>query len=98
MKKTIELCKVRPGETFTLDGVEFVKLDEEMGQAFVLTRDVALKNVPFEGDVADRDDHNNFCGVGLSRRLATVVQRRTRAHLRCGGGVSVTSTSPPWTE
>ena len=35
MKKTIELCKVRPGETFTLDGVDFVKLDEDMGQAFV---------------------------------------------------------------
>lgn len=49
MKKTIELCKVRPGETFTLDGVDFVKLDEDMGQAFALTRDVALKKRPLRG-------------------------------------------------
>ena len=71
MKKTIELCKVRPGETFTLDGVDFVKLDEEMGQAFVLTRDVALKNVPFEDDDADREDHNNFCGSWIEQAMAT---------------------------
>ena len=71
MKKTIELCKVRPGETFTLDGVDFVKLDEDMGQAFALTRDVALKNVPFEGDDADREDHNNFCGSWIEQAMAT---------------------------
>lgn len=71
MKKTIELCKVRPGETFTLDGVDFVKLDEDMGQAFVLTRDVALKNVPFEDDDADREDHNNFCGSWIEQAMAT---------------------------
>lgn len=71
MKKTIELCKVRPGETFTLDGIDFVKLDEDMGQAFVLTRDVALKNVPFEGDGADREDHNNFCGSWIEQAMAT---------------------------
>ena len=71
MKKTIELCKVRPGETFTLDGIDFVKLDEDMGQAFVLTRDVALKNVPFEDDDADREDHNNFCGSWIEQAMAT---------------------------
>lgn len=71
MKKTIELCKVRPGETFTLDGIDFVKLDEDMGQAFVLTRDVALKNVPFEDDDADREDHNNFCGSRIEQAMAT---------------------------
>lgn len=71
MKKTIELCKVRPGETFTLDGVDFVKLDEDIGQAFVLTRDVALKNVPFEDDDADREDHNNFCGSWIEQAMAT---------------------------
>ena len=71
MKKTIELCKVRPGETFTLDGIDFVKLDEDMGQAFVLTRDVALKNVPFEDDDADREDHNNFCGSWIEQAMST---------------------------
>ena len=71
MKKTIELCKVRPGETFTLDGIDFVKLDEDMGQAFALTCDVALKNVPFEDDDADREDHNNFCGSWIEQAMAT---------------------------
>ncbi|MEG1577167.1 MAG: hypothetical protein RR336_00200 [Oscillospiraceae bacterium] len=65
MSKTIELCKVRQGEVFTLDGAEFVKLDDDQGVVFALTRDVALKNIPFEDGDADRDDHNNFSGSNL---------------------------------
>lgn len=68
MAKTIELFKVRPGETFTLDGVEFVKLDEDLGDTFVLTRDVVMKDVPFEDDGAEREDHNNYIGSYLEKR------------------------------
>ncbi|MCI2057233.1 MAG: hypothetical protein LKJ86_08830 [Oscillibacter sp.] len=69
MKKTIELCKVRQGETFTLDGVEFVKLDEAADCSFVLTSDVALKNIPFEDEDAEREDHNNFCGSNIEKAM-----------------------------
>lgn len=66
MEKT--LFEVRSGETFTLDGVEFVKLDEVLGGALVLTRDVVMKNVPFEDEDAEREDHNNYIGSNLEKR------------------------------
>ena len=61
MGKNIELARVRRGERFTLDGVEFVKLDDEGGESFVLTADVIPETCPFERD-EDREDANNFDG------------------------------------
>lgn len=68
MAKAIELFKVRSGETFTLDGVEFVKLGEDLGDALVLARDVVMKNVPFEDEDAEREDHNNYIGSNLEKQ------------------------------
>lgn len=68
MVKTIELFKVRPGETFALDGVEFVKLGEDLGDTFALARDVVMKNVPFEDEDVERKDHNNYIGSYLEKR------------------------------
>lgn len=65
MEKTIELFKVRPGEVFTLDGVEFVKLDEDSGATLVVTRDVVGDDVQFEDDGAGRDNHNNYVDSNL---------------------------------
>ena len=61
MGKNIELARVRRGERFTLDGVEFVKLDDEGGESFVLMADVIPETCPFERD-EDREDANNFDG------------------------------------
>lgn len=61
MGKNIELARVRRGERFTLDGVEFVKLDDMNGEAFVLMADVIPETCPFERD-EDREDANNFDG------------------------------------
>lgn len=61
MGKNIELARVRRGERFTLDGVEFVKLDDERGESFVLMADVIPETCPFERD-EDREDANNFDG------------------------------------
>ena len=68
MARAIELFKVRSGETFTLDGVEFVKLGEDLGETFVVARDVVMKNVPFEDEDAGREDHNNYSGSNLEKR------------------------------
>ena len=38
MIKNMELAQVRRGESFILDGVKFVKLDEDAHASFVLTR------------------------------------------------------------
>lgn len=61
MGKNIELACVRRGGRFTLDGVEFVKLDDEGGESFVLMADVIPETCPFERD-EDREDANNFDG------------------------------------
>ena len=61
MGKNIELARVRRGERFTLDGVEFVKLDDMNGEAFVLMADVIQETCTFERD-EDREDANNFDG------------------------------------
>lgn len=64
-EKTIELGKVRQGERFKLDGVEFVKLDCDEEATFVLTADTLPECCAFEDDDAERNDHNNFVGSCL---------------------------------
>ena len=68
MKKTIELSRVRQGEHFTLDGVEWVKLDETHMGAFVVSSDALPDNCPFESD-DDREDANNFCGSHIAKEM-----------------------------
>lgn len=65
--KTITLGQVRNGEYFTLNGVEFVKLDQDKGASFVVATDVTGKTCPFECDGTKRDDHNNFVGSHIQR-------------------------------
>lgn len=74
MKKAIELWKVRQGELFTLDGVEFVKLADDQGAVFALTADVVLKNIQFEGDDAERKDHNNLSGSNVEKAMERWVR------------------------
>lgn len=64
-KKT--LMDVKPGERFTLDGVEFVKLDEDRGVAFVVTADVILGKVPFDSE--RETERNNFVGSGIEAAM-----------------------------
>lgn len=68
MGKTIELSRVRQGEHFTLDGVEWVKLDETHMGAFVVAVDALPDNCPFESD-DDREDANNFCGSHIAKEM-----------------------------
>lgn len=65
--KQIALGKVRKGERFVLDGVAFIKLDEDRFASFVVAEDVVLKNVPF--DTQSRDDRNNYIGSGVHESL-----------------------------
>lgn len=60
--KTMKLDQVRQGETFTLDGVKFVKLDSDEEATFAVTVGMPLDCCQFEDDDADREDHNNFSG------------------------------------
>lgn len=66
-RRTIELSKVRLGERFWHDGVEYVKLDEAAGAAFALAVDAVIPNVQFEDDDAEREDHNNYIGSNLEK-------------------------------
>lgn len=66
-QKQIELYRVRPGEHFTHDGVEYVKLDEAAGAVFALAVDAVIPNVQFEDDDAEREDHNNYIGSNLDK-------------------------------
>ena len=66
MIKNMELAQVRRGESFILDGVKFVKLDEDAHASFVLTADVFSKHIPFEHKDAERKDHDNFVGSSRS--------------------------------
>lgn len=68
MGKTIELSRVRQGERFTLDGVEWVKLDDTHMGAFVVAADALPDNCPFESD-DDREDANNFCGSHIAKEM-----------------------------
>lgn len=67
--RTIELSKVRLGERFRLDGVEFVKLDEDTETAFVVTADTLPDCCQFEDDDAEREDHNNFDGSLVQKTM-----------------------------
>lgn len=51
---------VFPGERFTLDGVEFVKLDDDSNATFVVTADIVFKKVPFSTE--RETERNNFIG------------------------------------
>lgn len=68
MTKTMEICKVRNGERFIVDGEEFVKLGDIAGDAFVLLADTLPDYCAFESEDADDDrDHNNFIGSNVKR-------------------------------
>lgn len=70
MKKQIELCKVRPGEIFELDGERFARLPYEDAEAILVVLEDALpEDCPFEGDDAEREAHNNFDGSTLESRM-----------------------------
>lgn len=68
-EKTIELGKVRQGERFKLDGVEFVKLDCDEEATFVVTSDTLPECCAFEDDDAEREDHNNFDGSLIQKHM-----------------------------
>ena len=65
--RTISLGQVRKGERFILDGVAFVKLDEDREASFALAEDVVLKGTAF--DTKDREDRNNYYGSHLHYAL-----------------------------
>lgn len=67
MKKALELSKVRRGEYFILDGVEFVKLDEDAEAVFAVMANTLPDCCQFEDDGAEREDHNNFNGSNLEK-------------------------------
>lgn len=68
MAKTMEICKVRNGERFIVDGEEFVKLDDIADGAFVLLVGTLPDYCAFESEDADDDrDHNNFIGSNVKR-------------------------------
>jgi len=68
MTKTMEICKVRNGERFIVDGEEFVKLGEVAGGGFVLLVGTLPDYCAFESEDADDDrDHNNFIGSNVKR-------------------------------
>lgn len=69
MIKNMELAQVRRGESFILDGVKFVKLDEDAHASFVLTADVFPKHIPFEHKDTERKDHDNFVGSYLQKHV-----------------------------
>lgn len=77
MAKTMEICKVRNGERFIVDGEEFVKLGDVAGGAFVLLADTLPDHCAFESEDADDDrDHNNFIGSNVKR----VVDKWLHSH------------------
>lgn len=68
MTKKMEICKVRNGERFIVDGEEFVKLGDIAGGVFVLLADTLPDYCAFESEDADDDrDHNNFIGSNVKR-------------------------------
>lgn len=63
------LYSVRQGEHFILDGVEFVKLDETLLGAFVVTADVLPDVCPFESYDYDCEDANNFYSSYIAQEI-----------------------------
>lgn len=68
MSKTMTLDRVPLGETFTLDGVRFVKLAGDEEACFAVTESELLKGCPFEDEDSGRDDHNYFIGSAVQLR------------------------------
>lgn len=67
--KDLALAQVRRGERFTLDGVEFVKLEDDLDAAFAVAADTLPECCQFEDDDAERKDHNNYAGSLLSKTV-----------------------------
>lgn len=67
--KDLALAQVRRGERFALDGVEFVKLEDDMDAAFAVAADTLPECCQFEDDDAEREDHNNYAGSLLSKTV-----------------------------
>lgn len=67
--KNLALAQVRRGERFTLDGVEFVKLEDNLDTAFAAAADTLPECCQFEDDDAEREDHNNYAGSLLSKTV-----------------------------
>lgn len=67
--KNLALAQVRRGERFTLDGVEFVKLEDDLDTAFAAAADTLPECCQFEDDDAEREDHNNYAGSLLSKTV-----------------------------
>lgn len=67
--KNLALAQVRRGERFTLDGVEFVKLEDDLDAAFAVAADTLPEYCQFEDDDAEREDHNNYAGSLLSKTV-----------------------------
>ena len=67
--KDLALAQVRRGEHFTLDGVEFVKLEDDLDTTFAVTADTLPECCQFEDDDAEREDHNNYAGSLLSKTV-----------------------------
>lgn len=67
--KGLALAQVRRGEHFTLDGVEFVKLEDDLDAAFAVAADTLPECCQFEDDDAEREDHNNYAGSLLSKTM-----------------------------
>lgn len=67
--KNLTLAQVRRGEHFTLDGVEFVKLEDDLDAAFAVAADTLPECCQFEAADAEREDHNNYAGSLLSKTV-----------------------------
>lgn len=67
--KNLALAQVRRGERFTLDGVEFVKLEDDLDAAFAVAADTLPECCQFEDDDAEREGHNNYAGSLLSKTV-----------------------------
>ena len=67
--KDLALAQVRRGEHFAIDGVEFVKLEDDLDAAFAVAADTLPEGCPFEDNDAERDDHNNYAGSLLSKTV-----------------------------
>lgn len=65
--KQITLEQVRKGERFVLNGVAFIKLDEDREASFVVSEDVVLKGIAF--DTQEREDRNNYMYSGIQEGL-----------------------------
>ena len=67
--KDLALAQVRRGEHFAIDGVEFVKLEDDLDAAFAVAADTLPECCQFEDDDAEREDHNNYAGSLLSKTV-----------------------------